>query len=302
MDLNDKKIKENIISASQNVKNKLNELRNQQFNNEMFADELLRPITKKMDNLNGKKSLKANPNKTQLRLKTEIHAHDMDSNSIKSEYSEEEDDDDDVEEDDDSTLNKSNESEEFNTPSSSKVVSKVFSSSPVAIPFGIRVVNDKIYVGNKELILTEDLKKVKIGNRDFYYTPGLEELLKKKIPNEQKVTQADKDNYRKILEYTSAHKRGFDYTGQIKGNKSIKYRKFIKPLFKNYKCNAESVGEGIRVNKILKSNTDFIYWDNPNELVERLKLLLASETAGNNGHKNEILSIIEELREGNYIK
>ncbi|KAF0719455.1 Integrase catalytic domain-containing protein [Aphis craccivora] len=38
-----------------------------------------------------------------------------------------------------------------------------------------------------------------------------------------------------------------------------------------------------------------VYWNDPNELVERLKLLLASKAAGNTGVSNEILSIFEEL-------
>jgi len=47
--------------------------------------------------------------------------------------------------------------------------------------------------------------------------------------------------------------------------------------------------------------TDYVYWDDPNELVERLRLLIAEQSAGNLSHTNEIHSIIEELREGKYI-
>ena len=42
-------------------------------------------------------------------------------------------------------------------------------------------------------------------------------------------------------------------------------------------------------------NIDYIYWDDPNELVDRLRLILASQAAGNPSHNNEILSIIEEF-------
>jgi len=41
----------------------------------------------------------------------------------------------------------------------------------------------------------------------------------------------------------------------------------------------------------------YIYWDNPNELCERLNLLVNSKIAGHTGHDAEIISIIEELRE-----
>ena len=46
---------------------------------------------------------------------------------------------------------------------------------------------------------------------------------------------------------------------------------------------------------------DLRYWDDPNELVDRLRLLIAERSAGNNNHDNEIHSIIEELREAKII-
>jgi len=70
--------------------------------------------------------------------------------------------------------------------------------------------------------------------------------------------------------------------GQIKGNRSKKYS-----------------GSGyVRLQKI---PPNYVHWDNVNELVERLQLLMASRAAGNNNHTNEILSIIEELREAKII-
>lgn len=44
-------------------------------------------------------------------------------------------------------------------------------------------------------------------------------------------------------------------------------------------------------------HVSYTYWDNPNELVDRLRLLVASQAAGHTGHVNEISSIVEELRE-----
>ena len=43
--------------------------------------------------------------------------------------------------------------------------------------------------------------------------------------------------------------------------------------------------------------TNYVHWDDPNELCERLQLLIAEKQAGNNAHSNEIHSIIEELEE-----
>lgn len=44
-------------------------------------------------------------------------------------------------------------------------------------------------------------------------------------------------------------------------------------------------------------NIVYEYYDNPNELCDRLRLLLASKRAGNTNHDQEVNSIVEELRE-----
>lgn len=46
---------------------------------------------------------------------------------------------------------------------------------------------------------------------------------------------------------------------------------------------------------------EYVYWDNINELVERLKLFMASKEAGNNYLDNEIFAIINKLKEVNVI-
>ena len=51
-----------------------------------------------------------------------------------------------------------------------------------------------------------------------------------------------------------------------------------------------------------KKPAEYKYVNDFNELVDRLRLLIASESAGDTGHNNEIISIIEELREGKIIK
>lgn len=48
-------------------------------------------------------------------------------------------------------------------------------------------------------------------------------------------------------------------------------------------------------------NIVYEYFDDPNELCDRLKLLVASKKAGNSNHDQEINSIIQELRELNII-
>ena len=102
------------------------------------------------------------------------------------------------------------------------------------------------------------------------------------------------------------------------GNKGYKYKYVIAPLIGDAKK-----GKGVAPNNYITSQiggacsmnneriprsmtvtdnaVDYVHWDDPNELVDRLRLLDASHQAGNNAHNNEFLSIIEELREAGLI-
>lgn len=142
-------------------------------------------------------------------------------------------------------------------------------------------------------------------DKSFELTAGISELLLKKKPNLSLVTEKDKLVYKHMLSITNVHKRDFEPNGQLKGDRSIKYREIIKPLFSELSDSDSFVpksGGSIPKLKKYNPNTDLIYWDDPNELIDRLKILVASREAGNSNHDNEILAIIEELREAGIIK
>jgi len=42
-------------------------------------------------------------------------------------------------------------------------------------------------------------------------------------------------------------------------------------------------------------NPNYVYWNDVNELVERLEILVASKGAGNTSHNNEIFYILAKL-------
>lgn len=64
----------------------------------------------------------------------------------------------------------------------------------------------------------------------------------------------------------------------------------------NFTSSPESkTGSGLY--KDVLPQTQLVYYDDPNELVTRLNLLSSSQSAGNTGVNNEIISILEELRE-----
>jgi len=61
-------------------------------------------------------------------------------------------------------------------------------------------------------------------------------------------------------------------------------------------------GRGLHRVMTLNDNAiDYVHWDDPNELVDRLQLLEVSRQAGHNAHDNEMPSIVEKLREAGII-
>lgn len=165
--------------------------------------------------------------------------------------------------------------------------------------------DDLFYVGNYMLKL-KDKNHIQLGKQNFPSSQGLINLLL--MTNSRNYTQSDLEIYRQILQFTNAHRKGFNPINPIVRTEAHpKYKKIIKNIFPE-----STSGKGVSVNnKVLQTNymlhnrlknkINYIYWDNPNELVERLKLLVASKQAGHTGHDNEIISIIEELREANIL-
>lgn len=181
---------------------------------------------------------------------------------------------------------------------------------------------DKFYLGLTQKLVQIIDKDVKVEGIIYPGTPGLYELIFKKKPVGYK--KDDLDNYMDILKRTNAYRRNNDPNEQVQGNSSEKYVTIIGPyLHKNeitkqknpierlaevfnkpippYRASRQlRKGTGL-ILKDNKINTEYVYWDNINELVDRLRLLIASSAAGHTGHNNEIISIIEELREANVI-
>ncbi|EZA54931.1 hypothetical protein X777_05472 [Ooceraea biroi] len=106
--------------------------------------------------------------------------------------------------------------------------------------------------------------------------------------------------YRSMLLVTNTYRRDHSARGRVKSNRGYKYKYIIAPLLPSEpKTNS---GRGLPRAMTLNNNAiDYVHWDDPNELVDRLRLLDASRQAGNNSHDNEMLSIIEELREAGIV-
>jgi len=144
--------------------------------------------------------------------------------------------------------------------------------------------NGYAYLGKKEIKLNGNT--LIIEDTSYPLTQGLISLIISKTP--KIYTTDDLNTYKRILIQTSAHLTSDGKKIKKGGNK---FTDIIKPLFPS--------GSGLSVKL---QNKSLVYWNDPNELVERLRLLLASQAAGNTGLSNEILSIYEELYEAGLIK
>ncbi|KAE9522511.1 hypothetical protein AGLY_017104 [Aphis glycines] len=134
----------------------------------------------------------------------------------------------------------------------------------------IKLGHEEVKFKNNEII---------INDSSYQLTPGLVELLFSRYP--MQYTDSDLNTYKSILIQTSAHLT-LDGTKIKQGG--AKYKQIICKLF--------SSGTGVQL-----QTHNLVYWNDPNELVDRLRLHLASQSAGNTGVSNEILSIFEELYE-----
>ncbi|CAG9773427.1 unnamed protein product [Ceutorhynchus assimilis] len=146
---------------------------------------------------------------------------------------------------------------------------------------------DNFYIGDSKVeIVGSDLI---VKGRRYKGTPGLYKLLfRKNMP--KSYTKDDEAAFKDIISRTNINRKRFKTTGDENDSQSEKFKLLFEPL--------TTTGNGMVASsaemKYSNNSIDYIYWDDPNELVERLQLLLASQTAGNTNHNNEINAIVED--------
>lgn len=176
--------------------------------------------------------------------------------------------------------------------------------------YGVRVEGNNWMIGDKALEIDKD--DLIIDGKSYRGTRGLYELLFMNVPNEYTYEEEDLENYRQILEVTNVHRVNYSALGKVRSNRGKKYKNIISRLMASAStrnqgegdndmmltladvARGEKMGHGLF---LTDAPMNVIYWNDPNELVDRLRTLMASQEAGNTAHANEINSIIEELVE-----
>ena len=147
--------------------------------------------------------------------------------------------------------------------------------------FGIYKRKGLHYISNKQATIVDN--DIIIDNEKFKGTPGLWELLMSKQPEKGSFSNEDRINYGRLMVKTNALHQKYDpknpYPRSSDGFKWIKLLRHIWHEKEEYE------GKGV-----------VVISSDPNALLERLDLLLASKEAGQTGVRNELVSICDELK------
>ena len=183
--------------------------------------------------------------------------------------------------------------------------------------YGLRDKNGKFYIGNKLAVI--DNNDLIVGKYEYKGTPGLWELITSKNPDESKYDLKDLEIYAKLLIRSNALRQNYDPDNKRPlSSPGNKWKNLLSNIWKNkhlFKTEEEEEEEeeeeyeeeyeepatisftptkGTGLPKILPSD--------PNALIDRFDLLFSSQKAGHTGVRNEIVSILDELKRQGVLK
>ena len=168
-------------------------------------------------------------------------------------------------------------------PIAAEYLEKFIDPEEVDKTFGIYLDKDQNWkIGNEKVEL--DGNDLIIGRTKYEGTRGLWELIVSNEPSEQNYDDGDLATYSEIMVNTNAIRRDNDPTNpRPKSSRSWKWTNVVKDIWSNRKTYE---GQGTKT---------IVIPSDPNALLERLDLLMASKEAGNTGTRNELVSICDEL-------
>ena len=154
--------------------------------------------------------------------------------------------------------------------------------------FGIYKKNGDHYIGKEHVIIKDDDNIIKETGERFIGTPGLWGLITSKNPDKNLIdwTKEDRYNYDKLMIKTNALHRGDNPNNpKPKSSGSYKWKHILSTIWFGEKPKEGYQGKGV-----------VVIPSDPNALLERLDLLLASQEAGHTDVRNELVSICDELK------
>ena len=144
-----------------------------------------------------------------------------------------------------------------------------------------------------------DVGDIVVEGERFKGTPGFWALIISKNPSPDKYTNEDKRQYKRLLIKTNAIFKDNNPTEtRAKGNyQGDKWKEVINPIWEEIKPKGKGKGKGGKDPTPSTSGTGLkILSCDPNTLIDRFDLLFSSQKAGHTGVRNEIVSILDELK------
>ena len=204
---------------------------------------------------------------------------------------------------------------------------QAFTKKNIDLAFGLYAQEGKFKIGNKEVNIEDN--DINVDDIIFEGTPGFWELITSKNP--ENYTKEDLEKYRQLLLLTNTIYRGNNPdNNNPKSSKSPKWKNIIKPIWEQIKKQKEeeeeeyeeyeepatipftpTKGTGLKRSRELRrakpaSNAakrrPKILPSDPNALIDRFDLLFSSQKAGHTGVRNEIVSILDELKRQGVLK
>ena len=196
---------------------------------------------------------------------------------------------------------------------------QAFTKNNIDLTYGIYAEDGKFKIGNKFITIEDN--DIKVDGIIFEGTPGFWELVtSKNIKNPEDYEEDDLNKYRQLVILTDTAYRNNDSTQNYpKVGKSNKWKKIIKDIWEAIKQQKEDEEEPDEEDEDEEDededNNAFSLFDDPkpgtssakgyglkflssdpNALIDRFDLLFSSKKAGHTGVRNEIISILDELK------
>ena len=193
--------------------------------------------------------------------------------------------------------------------------------------FGIKKIGNNYYLGNKILHVNDNnIITIENNEKRFTGTPGLWELIISEFP--MNYTNEDYNNYKHLMTITNAIYRnnnskqtnpkpanndkwryvvgpiwymnkGFDEDDAFRMAKDPEYKKKMVDRESRRRRREKRIGvysKSVGKKSNIEGEGVVVIPSDPNALLERLDLLLASQEAGHTGVRNELVSICDELK------
>ena len=157
-------------------------------------------------------------------------------------------------------------------------------------------------IGDKKVDIKGD--NTKIEDKEYPGTSGLWSLIMDDNP--QEFTEDDYLNYGRILKQTNTiFQKNNPKQNRAKSSGGYKWKNLIKPIWEDIKKqkkekepdeDEEDEDEDEEPQPSTSGTGLKILPSDPNALIDRLDLLFSSKKAGHTGVRNEIVSILDELK------